>query len=506
MRGKAFRMGNLKGRLLKLFSILFICFSIYIVIISTFNSVRSFHKMNPLIIIIGTILLLILLYYINEKLKKVEYKRLKQITIVAFIIMLIMQIVFIVALYITPSWDYARVISEARELAIGNHSLTEYYYELYPNNIGITLLLGLIFKPISIFTDEYAVYLSVAIIFNIIMINLSLYILYKLIYKMFGIDKATLFSIFMLLVTPFYSYSQIVYTDTITMVFPIAMFSILYNYVNSKTGNKIINLIIIGMLGGVGTILKSNVIIALIAILIYLIFTNKLFISIKRCLILIIPFVIVMGIYQSIASNFIPIPYKEAGLPYTHWIMMGLKQPYGGYYSEDVKLSTNARLTYGKEGAKKVNIEVIKNRIKEYGVFGYLKFINDKVSITWGDGTYYAPNKLARHSMRENKLKEYVIGDKNAAFVYVSQMSHILMFICMILGGIKTYKRETDFVQTINISIFGMFLMLILWETRSRYVIGFLPVIVLASSYGIDDVFNIISKILVSKLSKRKNI
>lgn len=483
---------KLKKILLNVFSLLFICFSFYIVFTGVFNSSISFYKMKPLIIIAGSIGLFLLLYFIDKKLKLLKDSKLKKIVICSFIIIIILQLGFVVLLFIKPSWDYSRVLVQARELALGNYGFPEYFYDLYPNNIGLTLLMGAIFKLVNIFTDRDIIYLGVAIMFNILMINASIYVLYKLIYKLFGLSRATMFTIFVIMITPFYSYSQIVYTDTTTMVFPIAMLLMLYNYINSEKRNKYIYLICIGIIGVIGTILKTNIVICLIAIFIYLILTNKLIIGVKNCVIISIPFVIIISIYQSLVPKFIPIEYKEAGLPYTHWVMMGLKGPYGFYDSDDVKFSKGIKLEQGKEATREANISVIKERLNNYGVKGCLELVNKKVETTWGDGTYFAPNKLSRFPIGENNVRKYVIGDKKAAFVYISQFSHVIILITILIGAIKAYKKPTDFVKVIHISIFGVFLFLILWETRSRYLICYLPVMILACSYGIDYAFKLI--------------
>ncbi|MGO0862152.1 glycosyltransferase family 39 protein, partial [Clostridioides difficile] len=189
------------------------------------------------------------------------------------------------------------------------------------------------------YTDNILTFYVFGTLLNIFMINISILILSKFIKKVFGIYKETLFSVFALFITPFYAYSQIVYTDTITMFFPIAMFLFLYNYVNSKSKVKFRYLIYIGILACVGTALKTNVIISLIAILIYLFFLNKIKSSIKCISLIMIPFLIGTMFFQYIVTYFIPVTYKEAGLPYTHWIMMGLEKPYGSFSHEDVQFS-----------------------------------------------------------------------------------------------------------------------------------------------------------------------
>lgn len=492
---------RLKEILLKIFSVLFICTFIYIVFTGLFNSSDMFYNMNPFIILSGSSVFLIIFYCIYEKFKKLENNKLKKIIIASFLLMIVLQITFTVVFLVYPMWDYGVIMYTAQDFARGNQNLPDYFYIFYPNNIGIVLIFGYLFKLVNIFIDKE---LLVAIIVNIIMINISIYLLYKFIGKLYGYSMSALFSIFILLVTPFYTYAQIVYTDTMTMVFPIAMFLLLYNYINSEKSNRFISIVFIGILGAIGTILKTNIIISIIAIIIYLIFTEKIKKALKNCILLILPFIIIMGIFQSFAENFIPINYKEAGLPFSHWIMMGLNGPDGGYSAEDVEFSSSIRLQQGKEAVFDANKKVIIERLKDYGLSGTLKHINHKVSLTWGDGTYYAPSKLQRNPVKDNKIKQYVIGEKNSMFVYISQFSHFIILLGILIGAVKYYKKTTDFMQGINICIFGVFLFLIIWETRSRYLVCYLPILILSTFNGLDILFRNISNLKINSIHNKE--
>lgn len=493
---------RLKQILLKVFSVLFILTSMYILFTAIFNSSTMFYSMNPIIILVGSCLLLIILYYIDKQIKKLDDKRLKQIIIISFLLMILLQIGFTIVFLVYPMWDYGVVMYTAQDFARGNQNLPDYFYIFYPNNIGITLFFGYLFKIVNKFYDNKELFVAIAL--NILMIDMSIFLLGRFIKKIYGYSKFALFSIIILLVTPFYTYAQIVYTDTMTMIFPISMFILLYDYINNEKKNKFMNIILIGVLGVIGTILKTNIIISVIAIIIYLIFTQKIKIALKNCILLILPFFIIMGMFQSFAENFIPISYKEAGLPFSHWIMMGLNGPDGGYSSEDVEFSSNIRLQQDKEAVFDANKKVIIERLKSYGLVGTIKHVNHKVSVTWGDGIYYAVSKMQRNPVKDNKIKQYVIGEKNRVFVYISQFSHVIILLGIFIGSISCFKKTTDFMQVINICIFGVFLFLIIWETRSRYLVCYLPVLLLSTFNGLSIIFENIDKLRLNYMHTRK--
>lgn len=484
--------------LFRLFSIVFICLFIYINYTAIFNTTQIFYSMNAFIIIIGSVLGLIALYFLYNRFNGYEAKRLRNISIIMFLIMLVLQLIFTVVLLVKPSWDYATIMNAAIAIGQGNQMLPSYFYLLYPNNIGVTLILGYIFKILNLFTQNESTYLMTGIFINIIVINLAIYILYKFIKQSFGGRQATLLSIFILFLTPFYTYAQIVYTDTLTMIFPIAMFFLLYKYMNcEKIMNKAFFILLIAIFGTIGMIIKTNIVIALIAIIIYLLLTNRLVELCKNLFLIFIPFLLIMGIHKTVASNFIPVEYDEMGLPATHWLMMGLS-PNGQFYQEDVDFSVKIKKEEGKEATLKANLEVIDERLNELGVKGYLSFVNRKVSNTWSDGTYYATSKLARQPINNTSLHHYIIGEQNTGFIYLSQFSHVIVLVGILIGAVKSYKKPTEYIRPIHICILGVFLFLIIWETRSRYLVCFLPVLIYASFYGLISIFDVIDD-MVSK-------
>ncbi|MGM9987209.1 MAG: glycosyltransferase family 39 protein [Bacillaceae bacterium] len=498
---------NWKSDLLKLFSIMFIAAFSYILYTSIFNSSNFLYDMNSLTIIIGIFGLLIFLYSIDRCLNKLSVKKLKYITVSAFFLFIILLLVFAIVFTVKPGWDFGVIVNAGMNVALGDEALGEYFYNRYPNNIGITILLGYIFKLVHVLTDDSFGFLDIGIAFNLFMIILAVILLYLFIYQTFGFVKATLFSIFMLFITPLYAYAPIVYTDTMTMVFPIAILLLLSKGVNSTSKFAWFYYVGIGLVAAIGTILKMNISIMLIAVIIYVFFTNRLLVGLKKLVDILVPFLIVMILSQQYLSNFIPIPYKEAGLPSTHWIMMGLKSPYGGYSSEDVHFSNEFRLREGKQATKQANIKMIQERLKKYGVTGYIHFLNNKIAYTWGDGTYFAPKKLAVNPVKVSKLHPYIIGSQNGVFTYISQFSHVVMLLCILISSVRLFIIPNHFSKVIHICLFGVFLFLILWETRSRYLVCYLPVLIVGMMYGLDELFKLVNEnTILNKTKKIRNV
>ncbi|WP_436512563.1 glycosyltransferase family 39 protein [Clostridium thermobutyricum] len=326
-----------------------------------------------------------------------------------------------------------------------------------------------------------------SVVVNILIVLLSVILTYFLIKRIFNIRVATISSYLFIIITPFYTYSPIFYTDTLTMIFLPLSFLLFHIYIKN-TENMLLP-IFIGILLAFGVGIKTNIIIGFISLLIFAIFifysTKNFFKFISICL---MSFLIFSVLISSTCQKYIPIPLKDAGLPPTHWIMMGLKDN-GGFNISDVKLSKNSGKT--KKEIQEFNIRTIKTRLKNYGIGGYNKFLYKKIQYTWGDGTYFAPVKLSRKPIRPNFLHTYIYGDKNNLFTSFSEASHSLLLFLILIGSIGLFKSKNKIGFLFNICIFGVFLFLILWEARSRYLVCILPILVCSSSIGINEILKL---------------
>lgn len=474
-------MGKICENTLKLFNVFFCLVVLIIIKFAVFDSNSVFQKLNIFKLIFSIILFICFLILIMKLFQRLSKNTLKIISLISLFIIIVFQIFFWKNFKVNPSWDFGVVFSAAEKFASGKTVLGDYFYNFYPNNIGIAIIWGYLFKVLSLMGISN--YLDFSILINIIMVDITIVVIYLFIDKLHGNIISAVCSVLMIFITPLYTYTTIVYTDTLSMIFPIAIFFIYYNYYEKNRKNVNISMISIGVLIGVGVIVKTNVIIALVALIIYIIFTVKDIKKIvKMLLLMLIPFILVGNLYKVVEQKHIPIPLEKAGFPATHWVMMGLTNN-GGYNPADVNFTSSIT---GKENKEKANIEMIKERLKNYGVSGYLKFIDKKLSYTWSDGTLYAPEKLRREPIENNKYQKYIIGNDRNLYLYVSQTSYTTLLILALITVIFLFKNKSDINYLFNISIFGVFLFLIIWETRSRYILCFLPVIILSASSGLN--------------------
>ena len=312
------RLSNIGNILLKIFAGIFAVISGYLMCINIFSNYGRLLPMNRVIVLVGAIAIISVLFLLKMLFNKLKDKTLVKISIIFGIILVVLQIVFVIYCRVKPSWDFGVIFYNAYNISNSVFDLPEYYYKFYPNNLGALLLFTAIFKIVSIFTVKEGVYLLVGCIFNIIMIDGAVVIMYVLIKNVFNLRMATLFGVLCILIVPMFTYSPIFYTDTITMIFPAAMLLLLYNFNNSRSNMRIFYLVAIGVVGAMGIVLKTNIVIPLVAVFIYVICTNKIVKGIVNNLIILAAFLLIFSGYKAVANYVMPIDYSEAGLPMTH--------------------------------------------------------------------------------------------------------------------------------------------------------------------------------------------
>ena len=175
--------------------------------------------------------------------------------------------------------------------------------------------------------------------------------------------------------------------------------------------------------------------------------------------------------------------------PLTHWIMMGLHDR-GGYCDKDFWYTENSG---NYEEKMQANIDKIEERLSDFGVFGMIKHLAKKIGYTWDDGTYFIKQYIDHGS--NNFLRSFVT--KSPIFYLYALAYHFLMLVMIFvsyLGGVKDNTRNP--VTLIRIIIFGVFLFFLIWEARSRYLVNFTPMLIIASAYGIKLVNSLSEKII----------
>ena len=379
----------------------------------------------------------------------------------------------------TGSFDYVREL-----IASGKND----YLARYPNNFTIMMILAVFYRMAYLVFGYIPRMLPT--VMNVFAINLSMLFTVLIAKQIWGRRRALFVLCLLVLFAPYYSYIPFYYTDTLSM--PFGMLG-LYLYVLAlKTDDahkvrKYVMLVISGMVIFVGFKVKGSLIVVIAAAVIYA------FLKCKWKEFACVALALILGFGSFFAA--FNVGYNAVGLvseeqaeqleyPYTHWVMMGLKG-IGGYNRGDSRFTSAIE---GKENKQEANVEVIKERLKTYLDEHKLTDHFVKKSIwMWGDGTYYIHGHIFNY-VKRSFLHEFFLPDGkyyNLFYVYSNayQLVLLLMMALSLLSG--AIKPKIDFSVLLKMIIFGIFVFLLIWEGRSRYLFNLTPVFIMIAADGV---------------------
>ena len=379
----------------------------------------------------------------------------------------------------TQTWDFGIVFDAAYRQAYFGETAGE-YFQSFPNNAPLYLVLAAFFRLLRLFGVENVMPFAVSV--NALFINLSLLGMYLCARKLAGRKAAGFVLLCGFCFPVFLLYASIVYTDTVTMLFPVWS---LYLYLSIRsapfTRRSALQAAGIGLLCAVGGWIKITVLIVGIAILLDILLNETVCSRLKKagCILLALVAVYAAANLYTKTSAALPQENRDMQYPYTHWVMMGLNGD-GGYNDDDYKY-TQQGTTYGQR-VQLTQSEIVR-RLSEMGAAGFLHHCADKLSFIFGDGLYYAPVKLdIRPVHMGNPLQEYCIqGMKHlgrTGHVAMGMQIALLAAICISAGWAVRSKENS--LMVVRLAVFGVALFLLMWEARSRYLVNYLPLLLLA--------------------------
>lgn len=444
------------------------------------------------------ILLSCMVYWILGKANNFLEKYYVKILIAFLMIMFSIQVVCGYFLEITPKWDFYNVYQGAVDWAeTGSFSDFNRYYYMYPNNLGSMALFTLLFKLVGLFgIDDYYM---VATTFNA-MLNILMMLVVFLICKKLLSVKSGIFSLYIFAVSlPSYFGASVFYTDVLTMLFPVLFYFLYLKFREEADVKKqIFWAVLMGLDAFIGMKLKLTVLIVVIAVCIELIINF----NIKRtCIAVCVVSIVVFAgntcfnevIYNGHLDKEIA---EEKNFPVTHWIMMGL-QGDGGFDQNDENFSNS--FTKAKDRNKAIR-QRIKIRMNNLGSKGLFNLAVKKAVKCFGVGTYELSAFFYHGMVRNTILNQYVVanGKYYGKYRLFCTGIYLCFFVLMVFGIFynvySLISKKEDMVYNIvpALSVFGLFLFLIMWETAARYITNYIPMIYIGAVSGMADLGNLL--------------
>lgn len=502
-------MNKLFNNFKSIINILLLIFLVIILFgsITNINGLSFLSNVNAnymiIINIIFAILFIISINIFNSKFKDND-RLLKIVKYSSFFILIFFQIILIYNFNVKQMTDSYWILDQANAIVNNVSSKIDYsfsaYFSTYNNNnfyLVLTIYLIKFFKLIKVSNILVGFF-----VFNTIMIDLSIVLLYLLTKKIADKKIATLALVFSCL-NPL-NYFMIFWAYTCPYSLPFVVGLIYLSLIIKDCNNKYLN-ILYGVLFGfiliICYMLRPIIIIPLFAIIICLMLKdNPVKDKLKKyilptCFILFSCLITYIFLNKSIDKY---TEKKDTYFPSTHWIMMGLHGD-GTYSTSDYNYTTKYKTT---DKMKKANINEIKKTLYKYKLSGLIDHSIKKIFVTWADGSSGYYGRLQQDMNENNKLNMYLIGSKRDLIVVFCNVYRIAMILLTILFLIDEYKNKKDNYFMLKLTLFGAIMFYLLWEAKDVYSYPFLFLFTIFASVKMN---NINTK-SITKISKKTYI
>ena len=438
----------------------------------------KFAFFTTLFIIGFSAALCFLLYKLEKYLSNQEKLCIRILYILPFVLLTI-QIIFAVLVDFTPKNDLNYICKGAENFVKygienihnGLPERHQKYFYVYPNNHMLFLIISGLYKISYELTGEISN--TLPIIFNISALNISYIFMIASAKLLYNPSKACICAIRGFMFMPLITYSVMFYTDSLAMPFVSAG---IYLYIRCRHENNTkrcyIFLAACGSIIAFGYKIKGSVIILLAAIIVDL-FLHKY--SAKSVIIkittLISSFAVIVLMLNFVSLKVLDTSKDEIEkyeFPMVHWIMMSADGK-GGYNGEDFLYTQSFE---GYDNKTNADLERLGEKLKTQGASGFAEHLLNKMNYTWHDGTYMTPYY--------NPDNKFLNGD---LFLIIADILHFSLLIKIIQGYLSKANRTNNEVQEkslfLKICLCGLFLFLLIWEARCRYLVSFMALFAL---------------------------
>lgn len=439
--------------------------------------------------IIGSAVL-VLLYWGIRKTGKL-WERCGWVLLIVFSITLfVVQMLLGNELRVNPLYDYSSVYHGAVDWVVtGTFERFYDYYYYYPNNLGTMTFLMFLFQIASKLgcTDFYFVGMLVNSLLSVGMVVLTYFVCEKMFSSAEAVFSLVLYAIY----PPMYLMAAVFYTDHLTMIFPVLLFSLYLGLNRCKTTAGTWSYAVVTALVAVfGYVLKPTAVFMLIAVGIALVLGQKW----KKLIAVAVAFFAIYLCFQFAFDHYIYGAHldketaEKMNTPVETWVMMGLNEN-PGFSPDDTEFSRSFEdPTERKEAVRRE----IGQRIRDFGVLGMAEHIKNKGILVFSDGTFELSYTFLFGFQKENKLQDTVtlLGenyntywDACSSVWYVYLIFGVVFFVLAAVDQIRSKKIKAEWLP-VPLATFGLYCFLMMWEVHARYMVNFFSCFILLAVAG----------------------
>lgn len=472
-------MGKIYSVMYKIMLTVLIICTAYCFGISVFGKKAEY---NSIILLVGILVYTGIVCAIYHKCKELTDRNLNCIIIVMLSIYLVLTVIFGLKIKSERPADIFNLHNAAVSYLQTGEIRNIDYFSWYPYQLSYTYLIIVIYKIGSLF--GISDYRTSGTLFGVMLLFFSAFLVYK-IAKRIKNKCLGVIALFVFVTNPvFWIYSSYYYTDLIGMVLILLLIDIAL-FINTSKRNDIWLYFLWGLIFFAGYKFRATVAIGGIAVFaLGIIRFNKSKEKYNiRCMFAVVIGCALVAFIFNIIDNFLGIELdKNKQFPIVHWIMMGLSEESGGKWSQELWNYTYSFPTYDEKMS--ANIEAVKRSLSEMGTLGVIRLLFNKLSIMWTEGMTAVITNF-KTSIHYGNLYEYTIGNKNAVTYYSTQIMRSTLLLCTIPYLFYEMKNKFSKKSILAITFFGYMIFYFFWEVHEKYVLMFLPLLIVMAGYGV---------------------
>ncbi len=392
-----------------------------------------------------------------------------------FLVYSLAAVLYVCMVPLTPFSDMGGVCCGALSFAKfqWTEMLNDAYWTVFPGNLKLSVFWGVLLLPLP------KTLLTLKIL-NIFMIYGVIYGTRKLA-EVYQVKYYNVVYLSALLFLPLFLYANHVYFDI-----PLVFLGTLALWLHKKYGNLILTCAVFGC----ARFLRKNVSIFLLAVLIVYVFEHwevwkkgggkKIMAAAGELLIGMALFFALYKVPGTLIENaFIKGNFRS--YPAWNQIYIGLNEAEFGFMDGD--------FSYDRSG------QDVLDRLKEYGPVRVSKILLKKTFWLWSQGTYQAQRYAfgedvsdgAEKFEYETVLTDFLLNDGQGLRRFLNSFmraEYLALFGLMVLTLYRDRRREE--LRVFYYALMGTFLILLVYELKSRYILPLLPVMLVLAGEGVE--------------------
>lgn len=494
-----------------LFTLLDKCFVVlFLVLLVSYlffnHSILEFNSLFMLAAVgVVSILVLSLNYYAKKTIiqnKKYLYENNKQILFIYFALLLLIQSFISWHVVIRFNWDAGIIFDTV--VSDGFQPIFKPYFSYFPNNSMLVFGLRFFYEFLrDVFQVDSELFYKIIMAINIAFLDLGFVFGFKIMEKLFDIEKAYQYLVLITLFLGFSPWIMVVYSDILSIPFTTGTLLIILIIREKNTiKKKIVWSVLLSVVLFFGYSIRPSTLIILIAAIIIAILRNIK--SINKLIAYGGVLLIIVSLFLGMRHMWNYYLYEfqdkmeiseDVAFPWTYWVATGLNEPYGICTAED-QWATIYRGT--SERMYELHKEMIAERISEKGALGYIEFLFFKLQWITSEGFFFWEEEggatvFADYQSAGNDIVSELIyygGEyhKFFHFYYQGLWGLVLLSIAFPFRTRSTNNNKHMSIALLQTIVVGIICYILLLEARPRYLIQYVPFFIMLAVEGLNNI------------------